>query len=93
MRLSLRRREFIAGLGGAAAYRLAGRARQLPTVAFLQRQVGCDDAGYVSQWSQPDWYRLRNQSVTVEFHRRYDQLPSIILPNRWILVWIPARRS
>jgi putative ABC transport system substrate-binding protein len=72
MRLCLRRREFIAGLGGAAGWPLAARAQQraLPVVGYVsvltaamatEREVafrqGLSEAGY-----------SEGRNVTVEYH-------------------------
>ena len=76
------RREFVALLGGAAAWPLSARAQQpsLPVIAFLSpRSVdasvrvirkGLNETGYVE-----------GQNVTVEYHwleGRYDRLPALL---------------
>jgi len=82
----LKRREFIAALGGAAAWPVAARAQQQPTlpmIGFLQGgsadafapfaaafRNGLREAGYVE-----------GQNVTVDYHwleGRYDRLPEVI---------------
>jgi putative ABC transport system substrate-binding protein len=81
----IRRREFIAGLGGAAALPLAARAQQraLPVVGFFMGgsanasadrvrafHKGLSEAGYAE-----------GQNVTVEYHwlaGRYDDLPALM---------------
>jgi putative ABC transport system substrate-binding protein len=77
----IRRREFIAGLGGAAAWPLAARAQQtLPVVGYVRvagdtpervrafRQ-GLGEAGYTE-----------GQNVTVEYHSlgNFDRLPAVM---------------
>ena len=82
----LKRREFIAALGGAAAWPVAARAQQQPTlpmIGFLQAgsadafapfaaafRNGLREAGYVE-----------GQNVTVDYHwleGRYDRLPALL---------------
>jgi putative tryptophan/tyrosine transport system substrate-binding protein len=81
----MRRREFIAGLGGAAAWPLAARAQKqaLPVVGFVSVgsadsfadrvrafRKGLAEAGYVE-----------GQNATVEYHwldGRYDLLPALM---------------
>ena len=82
----LKRREFIAALGGAAAWPVAAHAQQQPTlpmIGFLQGgsadafapfaaafRNGLREAGYVE-----------GQNVTVDYHwleGRYDRLPEVI---------------
>jgi putative ABC transport system substrate-binding protein len=81
----MRRREFIAGLGSAAAWPIAARAQRpaLPVVGFLNtgspdvagRNVaafrkGLGETGYVE-----------GQNVTVEYHwleGQYDRVPTLI---------------
>ena len=80
----MRRRDFIAGLGSAAAWPLTARAQQpaMPVVGFVSGRredsavasalfrKGLGESGYVE-----------GQSVTVEYHwldGQYDRLPSLI---------------
>jgi putative tryptophan/tyrosine transport system substrate-binding protein len=79
----LRRREFIAGIGGTAAWAFHARAHQLPTLAFVnarsaaasQRAVaafreGLGETGYVE-----------DRNVTVEYHwldNQFDRLPALM---------------
>ena len=60
--MSIRRREFIAGLGGAAAWPLAARAQQraLPVIGFL----GGSTAAAQSQWTSAFVQRLRELGWT-----------------------------
>ena len=73
MRISLRRREFIAALGGAAAWPLAARAQQrkLPTIGYLHQST----AAVSSQETAVFWQRLRElgwiDSRTVAIESRY----------------------
>ena len=63
MRICLRRREFIAGLGGAAVWPVAGsvqRAGKLPTIGFL----GGSTAAAQSQWTSAFVQRLRELGWT-----------------------------
>src|SRR6266699_1186114 len=85
MSICLRRREFIAGLGGAAAWPLAARAQQLavPVIGFLSAQSaeldykdvtvpflrGLKETGYVE-----------GQNVAMEYRyaeNQYDRLPAL----------------
>ena len=82
----MRRRDFVKALGGAAAWPVAARAQQQPTlpmIGFLQAgsadafapfaaafRNGLREAGYVE-----------GQNVTVDYHwleGRYDRLPEVI---------------
>src|SRR5215468_7651260 len=85
MSICLRRREFIAGLGGAAAWPLATQAQQraLPVVGYVtvvtaattpEREVafrrGLGEAGY-----------SEGRNVTVEYHfldGKFDRLPAVM---------------
>jgi len=76
----IRRREFIAGLGGAVAWPLAARAQQraLPLVGFVSAlteyevrfRQGLSEAGY-----------SEGRNVTVEYHNldgKFDRLPAVM---------------
>jgi putative tryptophan/tyrosine transport system substrate-binding protein len=79
----MRRREFIAGIGGTAAWTLGARAQLLPTVAFVTSRSehtslyvkdafrkGLGETGYVE-----------DRNVTVEYHwldGQFDRLPPLM---------------
>jgi putative ABC transport system substrate-binding protein len=82
MRICLRRREFIAGLGGATAWPLVARAQQaLPVVGYVSAagdtpererafRQGLGEAGYTE-----------GRNVTVEYHildGKFDHLPAVM---------------
>ncbi len=82
----MRRREFIAGLGGAAvAWPLAARAQQ-PAHAgdrVRLRRVGRCPAGYVAAFRKGlgETGYVEGQNVTVEYHwleGQYDRLPALM---------------
>jgi putative ABC transport system substrate-binding protein len=81
----MRRREFIAGLGSAAAWPLAARAQQpgkLPTIGFL----GANSPSVQSQWTAAFVQRLRElgwtegRNVAIEYRwaeGRFDRSPAL----------------
>ena len=89
----MRRREFIAGLGGAAAWPVVARAQAVPVVGFLSSlssdyiarmspavRQGLSETGYIE-----------GQNVAVEYRLaegQYDRLPSLVtdLVNRNVSV-------
>ena len=81
----MRRREFIAGLGIAAAWPLAARAQQsaLPVVAFFSNRSPHDAARYggVFRAGLSEAGANDGQNVRVEYHwldGQYDSLPSLM---------------
>jgi putative ABC transport system substrate-binding protein len=79
----MRRREFVVGLGGAAAWPLAARAQQpaLPVVGFLYG--GSADGSYAAAFRKGlrESGYVEGQNVTVEYHwleGQYDSLPALI---------------
>jgi ABC-type uncharacterized transport system substrate-binding protein len=80
--MSLRRREFVAALAGAAAWP-AWAQQSLPTVAFLSDRSAGDDASFGTAFRNGlnENGIIAGQTVTVEYHwldGRYDQLPPLM---------------
>jgi putative ABC transport system substrate-binding protein len=77
--MSLRRREFMAGLGSAVAWPLAARAQQrLPVLAVIYG--GTRDIRHVAafQAALAETGYVAGQNVSVEYHileGRFDRLP------------------
>jgi putative ABC transport system substrate-binding protein len=86
MRLHLRRREFIAGLGAAAAaWPLAARAQQpaMPVVAFIEGVAPDENARRVATFRNglKEMGFVEGQNVTVEYHwlkGQIDRLPAVM---------------
>jgi putative tryptophan/tyrosine transport system substrate-binding protein len=82
----MRRREFFAGLAGAAAWPVAARAQQagMPVIGFLSPQSADDDYKNVTvaflQGLKESGY-VEGQNVTVEFRwadNQFDRLPALV---------------
>jgi putative tryptophan/tyrosine transport system substrate-binding protein len=81
----MRRREFIAGLGAAAAWPLAARAQQpaLPVIGFVHLGSADASAGYVAAFRKGlgETGYVEGQNVMVEYHYlegQYDRLPALM---------------
>src|ERR1700675_1486436 len=81
----MRRREFIAGLGSAAAWPLVARAQQpsMPVIGFLSPQSADDDEKYSTvpflQGLQETGY-VEGQNVAIVYRyaeNQYDRLPAL----------------
>jgi putative ABC transport system substrate-binding protein len=81
----MRRRQFIAGLGGAAAWPPAARAQQpaLPVVGFVFPGSADVSAGWLAAFRKGlgETGYVEGQNVTVEYHwleGQYDRLPALM---------------
>src|SRR6516164_9562544 len=83
MSICLRRREFIAGLGGAAAWPLTARAQQraMPVIGYLSGisfNANAQQASAIRQGLRKSGY-VEGQNVTIEYRSangQYDRLPA-----------------
>jgi ABC transporter substrate binding protein len=81
----MKRREFIAGLGGAAAWPLAARAQQpgIPVIGFVNGGSGVAFTAYVSAFRKglSEGGYVDGQNAKVEYHwleGQYDRLPAVM---------------
>lgn len=81
----MRRRQFIAGLGAAAAWPLAARAQQapLPVVGFVNGGLPDVSTGWVAAFREGlgEAGYVEGQNVTVGYHwmeGQYDRLPALM---------------
>jgi len=81
----MKRREFIAGLGSAAAWPVVGRAQQpaMPAVGFVHGGAADTAAGDVAAFRKGlgETGYVEGQNVTVEYHwmdGQYDRLPALM---------------
>ena len=84
----MRRREFIAGLGSAAAWPLTARAQQpvMPVVGFVNAGSADASAGYVAAFRNGlgETGYVKGQNVTVEYHYldgQFDRLPALMVAH------------
>jgi hypothetical protein len=83
--LRMRRREFIAGLGTAAAWPLVAQAQQpaLPVIGFVSPTAADASAGFVAAFRKGlgETGYVDGRNVTVEYHwleGQYERLPALI---------------
>jgi putative tryptophan/tyrosine transport system substrate-binding protein len=81
----MRRREFIAGLGGAAAWPVVAQAQQpaLPVIGFVSPAAADASAGFVAAFRKGlgETGYVDSRNVTVEYHwleGQYERLPALI---------------
>jgi putative ABC transport system substrate-binding protein len=81
----VKRREFIAGLGSAAAWPVVARAQQpaIPVIGFVAGGSAGASAHHVTAFRQGlgETGYVENQNVTIEYHwleGEYDRLPALM---------------
>jgi putative ABC transport system substrate-binding protein len=99
----MRRREFIAGLGSAAAWPLAGSAQQmaLPVVGFVHAASADTSADRVRAFRKglSETGYVEGQNVTVEYHwleGQFDRLPALmaeLVRRRVAVIATPANTA
>ena len=80
----MRRRDFIAGLGGAAACPLAGRAQQpkMPVIGYLNSATESNNRNFAAAFRRglSELGYVDGKNVSIEYHwmeSRYGQLPAM----------------
>src|SRR6516164_3234889 len=82
MRLCLRRREFISGLGGAAAWPLVARAQRTAVVGYLNSRASGDDPQLLPAFRQglKETGYVEGQNLVIDYRfaeNRYERLPEL----------------
>jgi len=82
MSICLRRREFIAGLGGAATWPLAAWAQRRPVIGFLWSRSPGDDPQLVAAFREglKQVGYIEGQNVVIDYRfaeNQYDRLPAL----------------
>jgi hypothetical protein len=97
----LRRREFIAGLGGAAAWPLAARVQQraMPVIVYLSARTADSDASMLVSvrrgLADVGYAEGRNVAIEYRWAHNEDRLPELTadLVHRRVAVIVTARRQ
>ena len=81
MSICLRRREFIAGLGGAAAWPLAAQQRAMPVIGYLAARPADSVASMLVSFRRglADVGYAEGRNVAIEYRfadGRYDRIPA-----------------
>jgi putative ABC transport system substrate-binding protein len=100
MRICLRRREFIAGLGGAAAWPLATQAQQrspVPVIGYLyggqEQALATVQAGFRKGLSDMGYTEGRNVAIAMRGTAQIDQLPALaaeLVQRQVAAIYAPA---